>query len=394
MSKVLFINGNLHGHINPTLPLVRELTQRGEEVYYFASKEFQSKLIEHGATYMELGDAFDQSLHKFRPHGDHPFFTLLEYILAYDSALLREVLPRIHSMEFDYIIHDAMFGAGNIIAKILNIPALSSCSSFVMEQPPLPPFMLEPGYHPQLDYIYQTLEQLKQEWDYPSLTLNQLFFKKEPFNLVYTSRHFHPQGESYDSTYHFIGPSMQDYAKESDFVLEKTSKKRLIYISLGTINNNCFEFYQQCFEAFASTDYQVVLSVGYKIDLSQINNIPDNFIVRNYVPQQEVLKQADLFISHGGLNSVNESLYYNVPIIVIPMANDQPAVAKRVTELGAGIELSMTSISPSLLNSTAEEILKEHSYYEGCSKIRDSFIAAGGCQRGADEIMRYMEQYQ
>lgn len=88
MSKLLFINGNLHGHINPTLPVVKELVQRGEEVYYFSTKEFQTKLETAGAIFLDYGEEFDEFLMNFRPHGNHPFYTLMEYMLALDRAIV------------------------------------------------------------------------------------------------------------------------------------------------------------------------------------------------------------------------------------------------------------------------------------------------------------------
>jgi len=391
MSNVLFINGNLHGHINPTLPIVKALVESGEDVYYFATKEFQAKLEAHGAIFMDLGEEFEQFILTFRPHGAHPFYTLMEYMLAFDRVTVPLILDKIINLQFDYLIHDVMFGGGNIIARTLNIPAISSCSSFVMENLPLPTSMLEPGYHPQLDFLYHELEEVKKEWNVSSLTLTDIFFKGEPLNLVYTSRLFQPQGEAFPQSFHFIGPAIIDRNETLDFTLSKSPEKKIIYISMGTINNNCIELYQYFIEAFKDCNYQVVMSIGSKTDPFMLGIIPDNFIVRNHVPQLEVLKQADLFISHGGLNSVSEALYYGVPVIAIPMANDQPAVAKRLSELGAGLQLRVEAITPSLLQITANTILSDNSYSHHCEQIRESFHHSGGYNKGVSDIFEYVK---
>lgn len=392
MSKALFVNGNLYGHINPTLPVVKELVQRGEEVYYFSTKEFQKPLEATGAIFMDYGEAFHQFLNQFQAHGNHPFYTLMEYMLAFDRTVIPIILEKVPQISPDYILHDAMFGGGSILARKLNLPGITSCSSFILEKPPLPERMLEPGFHPQLDYLYQELKAAETEWGTVPLQISDIFFQREELVLAYTSRLFHPLGENYDSTYRFVGPSIMDREENLDFALNTTKNKNLIYISLGTIHNNCMDFYQKCFEAFSGENDQVIMSVGNKTDLSALQPVPDNFIVRNYIPQLEVLKKADVFLSHGGLNSVSEALYYGVPVIAIPMSNDQPAVAKRLKELGAGIELKMEDITPSLLKQTVRDILSNQEYQIHCKEIRTSFETAGGYQAAADEIIKFVRR--
>lgn len=129
-------------------------------------------------------------------------------------------------------------------------------------------------------------------------------------------------------------------------ILTKKDNKKIIYISLGTIYNSSLEFYENCFKAFKDMDVEVVMSIGKKIDINTFKDIPSNFIVRNYVPQLEILKYADIFITHGGMNSTNEGLYYELPLVLIPQSVDQPFVANRVAKLGAGIVLKKDEITP------------------------------------------------
>ena len=158
---------------------------------------------------------------------------------------------------------------------------------------------------------------------------------------------------------------------------------------MGTINNNCLDFYQKCLNAFQDECYQVVMSIGNKTEISELQNIPKNFIVKNYVPQLEVLKRADVFISHGGLNSVSEALYFGVPVIVIPMANDQPVVAKRLAELGAGLNLNMTEITTEILNHMVHTVLTDPSYQQQSREIGNTFVESGGYKKASDLIINY-----
>ena len=111
---------------------------------------------------------------------------------------------------------------------------------------------------------------------------------------------------------------------------------------MGTVFNEQPALYEKCFEAFKDVDATVVLVVGKKINISQFENI-ENFKLYNYVPQLEVLQHADVFVTHGGMNSSSEALYYGVPLVVIPVTGDQPFVAKRLTEVGAGNRNELTS---------------------------------------------------
>ena len=91
------------------------------------------------------------------------------------------------------------------------------------------------------------------------------------------------------------------------------------------------------------------MSIGEKAQISDLGEIPKNFIVKNYVPQTEVLKYTKLFITHGGMNSTHEGLYYGIPLIVIPQSADQPIIAGQVANIGAGIKLQMQSLTANQL---------------------------------------------
>ena len=65
------------------------------------------------------------------------------------------------------------------------------------------------------------------------------------------------------------------------------------------------------------------MSVGKNIDIEQFGELPENISIFNYVPQIQLLNYVDIFITHGGLNSINEGLFNGIPLIVIPQMFDQ-----------------------------------------------------------------------
>ncbi len=386
MSRILFVNGNLYGHMNPTLPVVSALVNRNEDVWYFCSKLFEEKVLACGARFIDLGEKLEAFMAGYKPAGNHPFYTLLEYIIRYDEALLPVLLEKIDGMNFDYIVCDSILGAGYFLKNMLDIPVICSNSTFVMSKLPLPDRMMELGFHPQLDDFYGRLENLCERYNVKIPTAYELFTSKCDLNIVYTSKEFNSEDE-FDDTYAFVGPSIQDRDEHLDFPFEKLEGKRVVYISLGTINTSYNDFYIACMRALSHIDCTVIMSVGRKCSIDSLGAIPDNFIVQNYVPQLEILQKTDVFISHGGFNSVSEALYYGVPVITVPTVNDQFLVAKRVIQTGTGKMLKMNEITDEVITESVVDLLSDSKYKEASQRIGESFRLAGGFEKAADYIL-------
>jgi MGT family glycosyltransferase len=144
--------------------------------------------------------------------------------------------------------------------------------------------------------------------------------------------------------------------------------------------------------ALGTLEYKVIMSVGKKCDINLLGEIPDNFIVYNFVPQLEILKRTNIFISHGGFNSVSEALYYGVPVIAIPMVNDQYMTARRLVEIGSGMVLKMDELMEADIKDAVSIISADRKYNDVCEKIRKSFIIAGGYQKAVDYILEFSKR--
>ena len=165
----------------------------------------------------------------------------------------------------------------------------------------------------------------------------------------------------------------------------QNDQRRLIYISLGTVNNENMDFFRACIEAFAG-DEAVLISTGGKISPDAFGALPANIAIQSWVPQVAVLKQSALFITHGGLNSVHDGLYFGVPLLLVPQQGEQTVIAMRVAELGAGIVLDKDRVTPELMRIHAARLLAEPNYKAAANRIGDSFRAAGGVAKAADEV--------
>ena len=224
-------------------------------------------------------------------------------------------------------------------------------------------------------------EQLKRLRDhgYPVKSLLDIVQNDNETNtIVYTSKYFQPCSDTFSDRYHFIGPSIRPVTE----AVEKTADKT-VYISMGTINQN-IQFYRNCVSALASTGWQVIISMGTNTD--HFDNLPENIRVFESVDQMAVLSIADAFITHCGMNSASEGLYFGVPLVLFPQTPEQDAVAKRTEELGAGIRLK--SISEKDILEALTKVLSEPQYKEGAVRVSESFKACGG----APEAKAFLEQ--
>lgn len=401
MSKALFVNMLGHGHVNPTIGIVRELINRGEDVTYIAGEEFRDKIEKTGAKFIGHKNLFDLSSLITSSLNLETNEKLLNALNTF-----KEIIEEIFKLDekFDYIIYDSSFILGEEVGRVLNIPTISSSSIFAINEKIIKSLLDLPisqefklkmeGAKPKIKEILSShnyvdfVNELQEKYNIKFPSMVERSGKKGMLNIVYTSKYFQPYSESFDESYKFIGSSVIDRKESIDFDLSNNEDKKVIYISLGTIFNNSIEFYECCFKAFCNMNVKVIMSVGRKIDISIFKNIPSNFIVRNYVPQLEVLKYADVFITHGGMNSTNEGLYFNIPLILIPQSVDQPFVANRVAELGAGIVIEKDRITPEALNKCVAEILSDDNFKLNSEKIGESLREAGGYKVGVDEIIK------
>ena len=135
------------------------------------------------------------------------------------------------------------------------------------------------------------------------------------------------------------------------------------------------------------------MSVGNKVALADMGAIPANFTVRASVPQLAVLQQAAAFVTHGGMNSVQEALFWGVPLVVVPQAADQMFVAQQVPALGAGVRLLNKDVTAARLRHAVQTVVQAPQYREASARVGASFRAAGGAKRAAEEIMAFKQRY-
>ncbi|MGG4552110.1 nucleotide disphospho-sugar-binding domain-containing protein [Paenibacillus humicus] len=367
--KLLFFMLPYYGHINPTLSVAEELVRRGEQIVYYTTEEFAGKLEGIGAEFRLVGREFGFFMEEM---DKKPLAASLRnadfYVdnLNRHVALASELLEQVQQEQADGVVCDPMCLWGRAVAERLELPRALFFSGIAVT-----------ADSPVFDYFSRLFD-----GDIPEILTN-MFLKREPLMLAPIPRKFQPDSAYLGEGFEFIGPTIVDREADQDFPLEEIAGHPTIYISLGSIINNP-QFYELCMEAFAGSRWKVVM-----VSQTRPQQVPDNFLVYPFVPQLKVLQHAELFISHGGMNSVMESLWYGVPLLMVPQSSDQPLVAARAEELDLGRKLELQTIKPDLLLAKAEEILADSAIRESVRSMQSILHHGGGSQRGADVIQRY-----
>jgi len=335
-SNILVVCGIFHGHITGTVEIVKELVNLGHNVTCLVLENFKDRIDNTGAKIISF--SIDTSnFDKMIPPTAPPIAKQSVFVAkAYEHIL--EILLN-EKINYDYFIFDSLFDVKEM-NRVLNIDSdkiilICTLNIFTDSDPSILSEKRSMALRPvNKKYNINLKDVLTAHY-----TPNQ--YKK----LILNSKSFHLRSENADDKCLFIGPSIEERKIDQNFNFNKDMSKKLIYISFGTICD-CKEVLIICMENFRdSEEYQVVMSVGPNIDINVFKDVPKNISIFKYVPQIQLLREVDIFITHGGLNSVGEALFNDVPLIVIPIVNDQFDNARKVKELGAGIFLDKNEIT-------------------------------------------------
>lgn len=393
MSKIAFFCIPAHGHTNPTLAVVRELVRRGNEVWYYSYDSMKEKIESAGARFISC-DKYDMQMQLAPADGvristDLAFATkvLVESTLAVGKGIEAEML----AWKPDCIVADSMAVWGKAIARKLGCPFVSSTTTFAFNKASAKTMKQSPGslfkLFASMGKINRDVKRLREN-GYPIKNILDIIQNdNDTDTIVYTSPEFQPCAETFSEKYLFVGPSIREEqaAGRRDRENQEGERKQ-VYISLGTVNNDKCGFYQNCMAALRDMPIDVVISVGEMLELEKLGKIPGNMRVERYVNQIEVLQNTDVFLTHCGMNSVSEALYFRVPLVLFPQTAEQQSVAARVHELGAGVYLKAADAGA--VREAVAAVLEEPAYRRKAGEIAESFYRCGGAAAAAEKIER------
>ena len=166
-------------------------------------------------------------------------------------------------------------------------------------------------------------------------------------------------------------------------VADRPEGSALVYLSLGSLGGADVELMQRLVDVLGTTRHRYIVSKGPQADRI---NLADNMVGEQMLPQTKVIPQVDLVISHGGNNTVTETLHFGKPLIVLPLFWDQYENAQRVHELGFGIRLDTYKFAADELTGAVDRLLADAALRARLAEMGAAIRGRDGLRVGADVI--------
>lgn len=399
MHKIIYLAPPAYGHVNPILPVLQELVQRGEQMACYNTEEFRSQIERTGATFRAYPATDLSSAEISRVLQDGNLASATGLILRSTEQLLPFVLDELAREKPDLVIFDSIAVWGKMATTQLRLRGAASISHLVMDEKHMTRrdlLRMLRQYLPKVPGILLVRRRLVRRFGKAYPFARPLFPMRDRLNIVFTTQDLQPPTPIIDDTFRFVGPSINPQTRSEDFPFDALRQGPVVYISLGTVHSAQPEFFRACFKAFADFRAQFILSAGRQTDIDLLGPIPENFVVRQSVPQLKVLQRTDVFITHGGINSVHEGLYYGVPLVLVPHQFEQLLNARCVAARGAGLvmeaRLQGRPITPALLRQALETMLSEPDYPMAARALQQSMRTSGGYKEAADHIQAHISR--
>ncbi|MBL4608015.1 MAG: hypothetical protein JKY01_09340 [Pseudomonadales bacterium] len=400
MSKVMFFNlPGASGHINPTVGLVAELIAKGEEVIYYAGEDSRAKFTALGAEFRTYEQWFQ---YHHNPEVGKDLLSLAVAELNMMDACIDDLIELARKEDIDYIIYDACCIWGKYVAESLRIPGVNSLTTIV-SSPWIPFSDLNMGLQvakiltvgaPRIIPRFRKLLidiLVRSNVQYKGIFYHvfDIFACVGDLNIVFNTPEYQPFVDKLDGNFHFVGASIPERRDEISEEFQNIGKKPLVYVSLGTLHNNSLAFFKNCIEALKDTDYDVIMSIGKTVKIEDLGTLPENIKAYSFVPQLHILKHTSAFVTHGGMNSLNEGLYFGVPVVVCPQQFEQAFNGRRLQKMGVAKTLGAAIPSATKIRSGVQAVINDPLMKERTKAYGKVLKAAGGYLRAAEIIIDY-----
>lgn len=388
-----FVSIPAYGHVNPTLPLVAELVGRGHRVTYFTSADFGPQIRNAGADFYAAGGNWMASMPALAPGQRaqaHLMLPIMNRVFEDIRCSFPALVDRLRQDRPDAVCFDAMTLSGSMAAEKIGAPAIALMPTYASNEH----FSLRslmPGPPPEgadaMAKVALAMSRLLAEFAAEQGVRTPRMFDgpPAPFNIVFLPREFQPMGDTFDDRFRFVGPSVG--GRDSDDEWIRAGAGPLLFISLGTTPlNRRPDFFRMCLDVFGGSDWDVAMAVGDQTNLADLGAIAPNVQVRAFFPQLQVLRQTAVFITHAGMNSTMEALYFAVPLVAVPQQPEQVATARRLEELGLGRHLAAEDVGPEALRAAASALHTDAQVRRNVAAMSEIVRSAGGAVAAADAI--------
>jgi MGT family glycosyltransferase len=412
LSRVVFFPEGAFGPTNNCVGIGRVLVERGHRVVFVVEESFAGMLEAQGfeEALMRLkpppeaeeapGQFWKDFVRDTAPEFRKPTIEQLEtFILPvwqelvdgarYVDERLREIFGE---LEPDVIVQDNVVGFPAVLASGQPWVRIVSCNPLELKDPSLPPAFsgyptrdrsrwddFRARYRELHEPLWRDFSAFCEERGAPALP--ELEFVHES---AFLDLYLYPAELDYERS-RSLGPEwkrLESCVRSADDGWEPPrGDGALVYISLGSLGSADVELMNRLVAALAETPHRYLVSKGPQHELIELAS---NMTGAEFLPQPAILPHVDLVITHGGNNTVTESVHFGKPMMVLPLFWDQYDNAQRVAECGFGERLPTYEFEDAELHAAIDRLLgsEKPRLREASARLR----ASPGTVQSADLI--------
>ncbi|MEU3727076.1 glycosyltransferase, partial [Streptomyces sp. NPDC031705] len=373
--RVLFTVPPLAGHVNPTVAVGAELASRGHEVAWTGPAGALAGLLPPSARILSAGERADgggyAALHErwrdLRGVGALRFLWE-EALVPLARAMVPGVARAVEAFAPDVMVCDQQALAGPLVARRLGVPWVTSATTSAELTGPFADF-------PKVgEWVADRVAGLLAEFGEGCEGWDPRF--SELLVLVFSTPELLGSGSRSGPQYAFVGPAFGARPAAPGFPWQRLDpRRRRVLVSLGTLNQEAgARFYRAVLGAAERLADEVQLVLAAPAEL--VGEVPGHVLLQPRVPQLELLPHLDAVVCHGGHNTVCEALAYGLPLVVAPIRDDQPIVARQVAAAGAGVRVRFGRTGAEELRDALTAVLDDPGPRRAARRIQASFAAA------------------
>ncbi len=390
MAKIAIVVIPFWGHINPTLSVGKVLLNRGHQVTWFLPHVLQGLIIPKGGdikyTNSNNPSEINRIVNLMEACKSKPAFEGVKYVMEnvlmpLSIAMYKGLSELLDEYKPDLIVHDEQTYVGAFTGYEKQIPVVTTHAA--------PSGIFEEVHMNNIKQWY--FSSLKKLQNRLKIVSSELHYMSNELGLVFCPKLLNNPSDKL-SFQKFVGPCIdveRDYSEDFDFSQIKSPNKKNVLVSIGTLlSNEAPKFYNRIVNEFKDCSYNIIVTTNPEI----IDKWPQNFIVSKRIPYLEVLRYVDVVITHGGANTVCDSIGLGIPLVVIPMAYDQYYLGDQIAENKLGFRFRYKRLKDYILRQSVDQMLESNNIYkQNVDRLSRRFKEAGGANKAAEYIEDYIK---
>jgi zeaxanthin glucosyltransferase len=404
--RIGFLSLPVPGHLNPMTALARKLQSRGHDVVFMSLADVAPFVEAAGLPFVPCSEAtypagtlgkLVRRLSELSGE-DALHFTVNSMMKGYTASLFESLPDTLFKAGVDGIVLDQYQPYVELIPIHLRMPFVQVSNALHVDYTGRTPIcFVDWPYETGVDALARNMEGVRRarmllepvtviaqayakevglavDWNNPHSTLSPLAW------ITQCPREFDFGGAPDFPQFHYAGPFHDGRGRiDFDFPWQQLTGEPIVYASMGTLQNGLIDIFRSITQAAVGLkELQFVLAVGGQLDPKQLGDVPANVVVVSHAPQIEILKRSSLCITHAGLNTALESLSSGVPMLALPITNDQPGVAARIANKKVGVVISPDQAFPGNFLAAIKRVLGDTTVRGNVRRVQEAIRSADG----------------